>query len=585
MDEMVDTAMTQTPELRVRQVSMADTERLTKDGVHPLLARLLVARGVTSTAELTTDWTGLLAPRELSHIDQAAVVLADAIEQRKRLLIIADYDCDGATACAVGMRGLRALGAEVDFLVPNRFETGYGLSPEVVQLATTHHAGKPDLLITVDNGIASVEGVAAAQAVGIEVVITDHHLPGDELPNALAIVNPNQAGCGFPSKNLAGVGVIFYVLLALRAELRSRDHFKDTPQPKLDNLVDLVALGTVADVVKLDANNRLLVSRGLQRIQQGQAQAGIRALYAVSGRDTHQANAFDLGFTLGPRINAAGRLTDMRLGIECLITDDDEEALRLARELDRINQERRQIETTMREQALQAVADLESGTGTTSATPQTAALCVHHPDWHQGVVGLVASRLKEKYYRPVIAFAPGGDGHWRGSGRSIPDVHLRDVLDLVSKRHPGLILKFGGHAMAAGLTLTGDGMDQFASALSKAVIELTGREHFEPMIETDGSLESGYANVQVAALLQAQVWGSGFPAPLFLDEFTVSQQRLVGEKHLKLSLMRDRQRYEAIWFNHDTMMPDRIQAVYRPTINTWQSVVSLQLVIETALPA
>lgn len=577
--------MTQSPKLHVRPVPRADTEQLTKDGVHPLLARLLAARGVTSSAELKTEWTGLLAPQALSQVDQAAVVLADAIEAGKRLLIIADYDCDGATACAVGMRGLRALGAKVDFLVPNRFETGYGLSPEVVELAATHRSGKPDLLITVDNGIASVDGVAAAQVLGMDVLITDHHLPGDELPKALAIVNPNQVGCGFPSKNLAGVGVIFYVLLALRAELRSRDHFATTPQPKLDQLVDLVALGTVADVVKLDANNRLLVTRGLQRIQQGQAQSGIRALYAVSGRDTHQANAFDLGFTLGPRINAAGRLTDMRLGIECLITDDDDEALRLARELDQINQERRQIETTMREQALQAVADLEHGTATAPAQPQNAALCVYHADWHQGVVGLVASRLKEKYYRPVIAFAPGGDGHWRGSGRSIPDVHLRDVLDLVSKRHPGLILKFGGHAMAAGLTLAGDGMDQFEAALSEAVIELTGREHFEPMIETDGSLESGYANVQVAALLQSQVWGSGFPAPLFLDEFTVSQQRLVAEKHLKLSLMRDRQRYEAIWFNHDALLPDRIQAVYRPTINTWQSVVSLQLVIETALPA
>lgn len=577
--------MTQTPELSVREVSFSHTEQLIKEGVHPLLARLLVARGVTSSAELTNDWTGLLAPQQLSHIDEAAVVLADAIEQKKRLLIVADYDCDGATACAVGMRGLRALGAQVDFLVPNRFETGYGLSPEVVQLAAVHPAGKPDLLVTVDNGIASVDGVAAARSHGMSVVITDHHLPGDQLPDALAIVNPNQGGCGFPSKNLAGVGVIFYVLLAVRAELRARDHFKTDSQPRLDTLVDLVALGTVADVVKLDTNNRLLVSRGLQRIKQGQAHAGIRALYAVSGRDTHEASAFDLGFTLGPRINAAGRLTDMRLGIECLITDDDQEALNLARELDRINQERRQIETTMRDQALNAVADLEASDPAAQTNHQTAAICVHHPDWHQGVVGLVASRLKEKYYRPVIAFAPGGDGHWRGSGRSIPDVHLRDVLDLVSKRHPGLILKFGGHAMAAGLTLASDGIDQFAPALSAAVIELTGREHFEPLIETDGSLESGYANVQVAALLQQQVWGAGFPAPLFLDEFEVSQQRLVGEKHLKLSLLRDRQRYEAIWFNHDALMPKRIRAVYRPTINTWQSVVSLQLVIETALPA
>lgn len=578
--------MTQTPVLSVRPVQLSHVDDLINEGVHPLMARLLAARGVQSSRELATDWSGLLAPTMLSHIEEAAVVLADAIEQQKRLLIVADYDCDGATACAVGIRGLRAMGAVVDFLVPNRFETGYGLSPEVVALAAIHPAGKPDLLITVDNGIASVEGVAVAKRMGIETVVTDHHLPGDQLPDALAIVNPNQGGCGFPSKNLAGVGVIFYVLLAVRAELRTREYFKDSQQPRLDCLVDLVALGTVADVVKLDHNNRLLVTRGLQRIQQGQAQAGLRALFAVSGRDTHQASAFDLGFTLGPRINAAGRLTDMRLGIECLITDDDQTALTLARELDRINQERRHIETTMREQALAVVQDMED----VAADAQSAAICVHHPDWHQGVVGLVASRLKEKYYRPVIAFAPGGDGHWRGSGRSIPDVHLRDVLDLVSKRHPGLILKFGGHAMAAGLTLNGqgnrgDGISEFAKALGQAVIELTGREHFEPLIETDGSLESGYANVQVANLLQQQVWGAGFPAPLFLDEFEVLQQRLVGEKHLKLSLTRDRQRFEAIWFNHDATLPARIRAVYRPTSNTWQSVVSLQLVIETAVPA
>jgi len=581
LDKLVDQVMTQSPLLTVRPVQTNHVDTLITQGVHPLLARLLAARGVKSSSELATEWNGLLAPKMLSHIDEAAVVLADAIEQQKRLLIVADYDCDGATACAVGIRGLRAMGAMVDFLVPNRFETGYGLSPEVVALAATHPSGKPDLLITVDNGIASVEGVAVAKAMGIDVVVTDHHLPGDQLPDALAIVNPNQHGCGFPSKNLAGVGVIFYVLLAVRAELRAREYFKDGQQPRLDCLVDLVALGTVADVVKLDPNNRLLVTRGLQRIQQGQAQAGLRALFAVSGRDTHQASAFDLGFTLGPRINAAGRLTDMRLGIECLITDDDQQALTLARELDRINQERRHIEATMREQALAVVQDMED----VAADDHSAAICVHHPDWHQGVVGLVASRLKEKYYRPVIAFAPGGDGHWRGSGRSIPDVHLRDVLDLVSKRHPGLILKFGGLAMAAGLTLNGEGMNEFAKALSHAVIELTGRERFEPLIETDGSLESGYANVQVAHLLQQQVWGAGFPAPLFLDEFEVQQQRLVGEKHLKLTLMRDRQRFEAIWFNHDTPLPARIRAVYRPTPNTWQSVVTLQLIIETALPA
>jgi len=565
------------PRLTVRPVPSDAAQRLTNEGVHPLLARLLAARGVCASQELTTDWQGLLAPDALTDIDQAAVVLADAIEQQKSLLIVADYDCDGATACAVGLRGLRSMGARVEFLVPNRFETGYGLSPEVVALAANHPSGKPDIIITVDNGIASVEGVEAAQALSIDVVITDHHLPGNTRPAARAIVNPNQHGCGFESKNLAGVGVIFYVLLAVRAELRKRHYFEGQPEPRLDALVDLVALGTVADVVRLDANNRLLVSRGLQRIRQGQMQPGIRALFAVAGRDASQASAFDLGFTLGPRINAAGRMTDMRIGIECLTTDDEQHALVLARELDEINNDRRLIEATMREQALLAVEAI-------AADASGAAICVHHHDWHQGVVGLVASRLKETYYRPVFALAPANDGQWRGSGRSIPDVHLRDVLDLVSKRHPGMILKFGGHAMAAGLTLAASEIEAFGPALSQAVTDMTGRTNFEPMIETDGSLESGYANVQVAHLLQQQVWGAGFPAPLFLDEFEVQTQRLVGGKHLRLSLLRDRQRFEAIWFNHEDLLPTRIKAVYRPTPNTWQATVSLQLVIEAAQP-
>jgi single-stranded-DNA-specific exonuclease len=565
------------PRLTTRAVPLAHAQRLAAQGLHPLMARLMAARGVTDVRELNTDWTSLVAPNQMHQLDHAAVVLADAIERKQRMLIVADYDCDGATACAVGLRGLRALGAQVGYLVPNRFETGYGLSPEVVELAVKHPLGKPDLLITVDNGIASVQGVQAANALGIDVVVTDHHLPGDVLPAAKAIVNPNQPGCGFPSKNLAGVGVIFYVLLALRAELRTRHHFNDQPEPRLDRLIDLVALGTVADVVRLDGNNRLLVNRGLDRIRQGQMQPGLRALFAVSGRDFSQASAFDLGFALGPRINAAGRLTDMGLGIECLSTDDETLALTLARELDHINQERRQIEGSMREQALAALMDVTADT-------QRAAICVHHQEWHQGVVGLVASRLKETYFRPVFALAPGADGHWRGSGRSIPDVHLRDVLDLVSKRHPGLILKFGGHAMAAGLTLEQSGIETFAEALSQAVVDMTGRAQFEPVIETDGSLESGYANIQVAELLQQQVWGSGFPAPLFLDEFEIQSQRLVGEKHLKLSLMRQHQRYDAIWFNHQESLPKRIQAAYRPITNTWQARVSLQLVIESAIP-
>ena len=543
--------------------------------MHPLLARLWAARGIAQHQEVQLEWPAMLAPTSLTHAAHAAKLLADAISANKRMLIVADYDCDGATACAVGIRALRAMGADVDFLVPNRFETGYGLSPAVVDLALTHHAGKPDLLITVDNGIASVEGVAAANEQGIGVIVTDHHLPGSSLPAALAIVNPNQEGCGFASKNLAGVGVIFYLMLALRAELRARGIYPDNGGPRLDALADLVALGTVADVVKLDPNNRLLVTRGLDRMRRGLMQPGIRALFAVAARDPKSASGFDLGFALGPRINAAGRLADMGLGIRCLITDDDMQALTLARELDTINRERRQIEGVMKEQALSATEQIEG-------TEIGASVCVFHPSWHQGVVGLVASRLKEKFFRPTLAFAPAGDDELRGSGRSIPDVHLRDALDLVSKRHPGLIRKFGGHAMAAGLTLGREEFDRFVPAFNQAVIELTGRKSFEPVIETDGSLEPGFANAQVAVMLEQEVWGAGFAAPLFLDEFMVRSQKLVGEKHLKLALERGHQRFDAIWFGHTESLPEFVRVAYRLDQNVWNGRISVQLVVEYA---
>ena len=568
----------ESPQLTVRSADLVTTQRLEASGVHPLLARLWAARGIASTKEVQLEWPAMLAPTTLTHAARAASLLADAIALNKRLLIVADYDCDGATACAVGLRALRAMGADVDFLVPNRFETGYGLSPAVVELALTHPAGKPDLLITVDNGIASVEGVAAANAQGIGVIVTDHHLPGQTLPNALAIVNPNQVGCGFPSKNLAGVGVIFYLMLALRAELRLRGVYPENGGPRLDALADLVALGTVADVVKLDPNNRLLVTRGLDRMRRGLMQPGIRALFAVAARDPQAASGFDLGFALGPRINAAGRLADMGLGIRCLTTDDDMQALELARELDTINRERRQIEGVMKEQALAATEQIQEG-------KVGASVCVFHPNWHQGVVGLVASRLKEKFFRPALAFAPAGDDELRGSGRSIPDVHLRDVLDLVSKRHPGLIRKFGGHAMAAGLTLGREDFKQFAPAFEQAVIELTGRKSFEPLIETDGSLEPGYANAQVAVMLEQEVWGAGFSAPLFLDEFMVRSQKLVGEKHLKLSLERGHQRFDAIWFGRTESLPEFVKVAYRLDQNIWNGRVTVQLVIEYAQAA
>jgi len=569
MERMVDS-----PRLTIRTSDPAACRLLEAAGVHPLLARLWAARGITDAAQTRLTWPAMLPPAGLTHAAHAARILADAIAAGRRLLIVADYDCDGATACAVGLRGLRAMGADVDFLVPNRFETGYGLSPAVVELACRHPAGKPDIIMTVDNGIASVEGVAAAREHGMEVIVTDHHLPGDTLPDALAIVNPNQPGCGFPSKHLAGVGVVFYLMLALRAELRARGVYPPDGGPRLDALSDLVALGTVADVVRLDSNNRLLVTRGLERMRGGRMQAGVRALFAVAGREPRAASSFDLGFALGPRINAAGRLADMSLGIRCLTTDDEGQALEMARELDAMNRERRTIETAMREQALAA---MES-----AATTVGAAVCVYDPGWHQGVVGLVASRLKEKYWRPTLAFAPAGEDELRGSGRSIPDVHLRDALDLVSKRHPGLIRKFGGHAMAAGLTLGAGALEAFVPAFEAAVKELTGRDRFEPLIETDGSLESGYANVEVAGLLQRQVWGSGFAAPLFMDGFTVRSQRLVGGKHLKLALERGHQRFDAIWFGREEPLPERIEGVYRLEQNEWNGMVSVQLVMEYA---
>ncbi|MBP6018339.1 MAG: single-stranded-DNA-specific exonuclease RecJ [Burkholderiaceae bacterium] len=566
-----------TPKLSNRHTDFNTTKTLEAAGIHPLLSRLWAARGVTHADETRLEWSAMIPPVQLTQVQLAASLLADAIAANQRLLIVADYDCDGATACAVGLRALRSMGASVDFIVPDRVETGYGLSPAVVELAAIHPAGKPDILITVDNGIASVDGVAAASLLGIQVIITDHHLPGDTLPDALAIVNPNQAGCGFPSKNLAGVGVIFYLMLALRAELRQRGVYPQNGGPRLDHLADLVALGTVADVVKLDANNRLLVTQGLQRMRSGRMQPGLRALFAVAGREPRNASGMDLGFALGPRINAAGRLSDMSIGINCLMADDDSVALTLARQLDEINQDRRVIENTMREEALTAVASCQP--------VGKASVCVYQPDWHQGVVGLVASRLKDTYWRPTLAFAPADPGELRGSGRSIPDVHLRDVLDLISKRYPGIILKFGGHAMAAGLTLREQAYDIFVKGFDEAVQELSGHASFDPLIETDGSLEAGYANADVAGLLQQQVWGAGFPAPIFRDRFQVLQQRLLKGKHLKLNVQRDHQRFDAIWFNHADLLPEFVDMAYRLDQNVWNGTVSAQLIVEYACAA
>ena len=427
-------------------------------GIHPVLARVYAARGITSARDLDTKLSELIPFEQLTNATQAATLLADHIADQKRLMIIADYDCDGATACAVGLRALRAFGACVEFLVPNRFEYGYGLTPEIVRLAKQR---EPDLLITVDNGIASMEGVAEAKRLGMGVLITDHHLPGLDLPDADCIVNPNQLGCDFPSKSIAGVGVMFYVMMALRAELRARNHFASETEPNLAALLDIVALGTVADVVKLDLNNRRLVDQGVRRIRAGHGNVGLRALYRVAGREPRKASTYDLGFVLGPRLNAAGRLEDMSLGISLLTTDDEEQALQLAQQLDALNRERREIQADMQESALAALDKIDHR--------NKASLCVFDPDWHQGIVGLVAGRLKDKFHRPAIAFARGMNGEIKGSGRAIAGLHLRDALDLVSKQSPGLILKFGGHAGAAGLSVKEESFTEFAHRFETVV--------------------------------------------------------------------------------------------------------------------
>lgn len=558
--------------LAVRPYSIRQSELLTQQGLHPVMARLVTARGLTNARDLSTELDALIAPKELLHIDDAAMFLADAIEANQNIVIVADYDCDGATACAVALRGLRALGAQVDYIVPNRFEYGYGLTPEIVDL--TAREKSPDIIVTVDNGIASIAGVAAANERGIEVLVTDHHLPGDALPDAAVIVNPNQPGCTFPSKNLAGVGVMFYTLLALRAELRLREHFDAATQPRLDALLDLVALGTVADVVKLDANNRILVAQGLKRIRAGRAHAGIAALLRVAARDARSVSPFDLGFAVGPRLNAAGRLADMSLGIECLLTDDPLRAQAIAEQLDAINRERRVIEAGMQDAAL---ASLDSIDPRDSAT-----LALFNPDWHQGVIGIVASRLKEKFYRPTITFAPAGDGMIKGSGRSIPGFHLRDALDLVSKRHPDLIDKFGGHAMAAGLSLKETGFDAFVAAFEQVGKEWLTPAQLEQVLETDGELEAAYCSLDFIALMDSQVWGQGFAPPLFCDVFRVRNQRILKERHLKLQLEKDGRQFDAIWFNHADSLPEQARVAYRLDINEYNGVSKVQLLVEYA---
>jgi single-stranded-DNA-specific exonuclease len=547
----------------------ADRLRLQEAGLHPLLARLYAARRIGSAAELEQDFARLAPPSALANAERAARLLADAIERQDKLLIVADYDADGATACAVGMRALRAFGARVEYLVPNRMELGYGLTPELVDIAA--RLG-PDLLITVDNGIASVEGVAHAKRLGIGTLITDHHLPGDALPEAECIVNPNQPGCDFPSKAIAGVGVMFYVMLALRAELRKRKFFKEEKEFNMASLTDLVALGTVADVVPLDANNRILVAQGLKRLREGRSNAGLAALARAAGRSPAAATCFDLGFILGPRLNAAGRLADMSLGIECLITDDEARAANCAQELDRLNRERRRIEAEMLDEAAAALDGLRE--------PPGATLTMYQPHWHPGVVGLIASRVRERIHRPVICFSKS-EKELRGSGRSIPGFHLRDALDLVAKRAPALILRFGGHAQAAGLTIHESDVDAFREQFEAVAAALLPEEARLRVVETDGELESAYHSLEVAQMLEAQIWGQGFPPPLFCDRFGVEDQRVVGERHLKLRLVKDGRRLEAMRFNSLEPLPARMRAAYRLGVNEFNGLQRPQITIES----
>ncbi len=559
---------------------------LEQSGIHPLLARLYAARGLKSPEELSLDLKQLLSPTELKNCISTASLLADILERKEPMLIVADYDCDGATACAVGLRGLRMLGGPetpIHFLVPNRFTMGYGLTPEVVELAAEQNP-KPKYLITVDNGIASETGVDRARELGMEVIVTDHHLPGDRLPKATAIVNPNQPGCTFPSKALAGVGVMFYLLVALRAELRKRGKFTNETQPKVENLLDLVALGTVADVAQLDRNNRVLVSNGLKRIRAGVSQAGIQALFQVAVRDPRKANTFDLGFAVGPRLNAAGRLADMTLGIRLLLTDNADEAMMIAQELDRINRERRVIETGMQEAALAHLAE-DQLAGTIA---QRTSICLWNPEWHQGVVGIVASRLKERFNRPAIVFAPadGSTGEeLRGSGRSLTGFHLRDALDIVSKREPDLILKFGGHAMAAGLTIRKSNFEKFDACFQEVANSLLTDELLERRHTHDGILQAFEFTPEIGDLLAQEIWGQGFPQPVFYGEFEIAQQSLMKEKHLRLMLRpigmaEGNKLLSAVWFNRTQSLPAKAKLAYRLVTDRYQGQARVQLMIE-----
>lgn len=552
-----------------RDYSPAIVGHLMDEGFSEPLARVLAARGIESGDDLKPDWRAMLPPLSLMGTTAAARILADAIEAGKRIMVIADYDCDGATACAVALLGLREMGATVDYLVPDRFVYGYGLTPEIVELAASK---KADLILTVDNGMASIDGVEKAKALGIDVIITDHHLPAEKLPAAACIVNPNTPGCDFPSKNLAGVGVMFYVLMALRAEFRARGRFDAANQPRLDALVDLVALGTVADVVKLDRNNRILVQQGLAKVRRGHTHPGLKALFEIAGRPSAQARVRDFGFVIAPRINAAGRLDLMTAGIECLISRTDDEAQHYAKILDDYNRQRRELELDMQWDAAMLLNKID--------VTKRHTLALFEPTWHQGIVGLVASRVKESKHRPTIAFANAADGEMKGSGRSIEGVHLRDMLDLVTKKAPGIIKKFGGHAMAAGLTIDAHHFEDFSRAFESVVTENCDEEVFERHVFVDGDLAARDITPALVEAINGQIWGQGFLPPLFANEFKVLHQTVLKGGHLKLMLEMQGARFSGIFFRRSAQVPDVARLAYRPEINEWMGQKSIQLVIE-----
>ena len=565
--------MSHTKRIATRPINPQLQSALQAAGANPLIAQLYAARNVADSSELNDSLKQLIPYTQLTNCTAAASRLADAIQAQQKILIIADYDADGATACSVAMKGLASMGAAVDFFVPNRFEHGYGLTPELADIA---HAKGADLIVTVDNGISSAEGVARAKALGLDVIVTDHHIAGSVIPDCI-IVNPNQRGCTFPSKSIAGVGVIFYVLIALRAELRARDYFsgcRAIAEPKLDELLDLVALGTVADVVPLDHNNRILVSQGLKRIRAGKMSHGIRALFQTARCSAQKAQPFDFGYKIAPRINAAGRLDDMSIGIACLLSGSLNEAESMASELNELNQTRQEIEQEM-------LTDILADCPSALPSEQTT-LCVYRDSFHQGVVGIVASRLKEKFYRPVFVFAPDDDGNYRGSGRSIAGVHLRDVLDAISKHAPEIIIKFGGHAMAAGLTLRSGSLKTFGDLFEDIVRSQVNEDTLSQTFLTDGSLKASDITLANAQLINAQIWGQGFPPPSFADTFQVVRQQSMGadKKHTKAWLAKEGQEFEAMFWRCEDTLPRDIRAVYRPTVNEWRGNTELQLYVD-----